>query len=190
MQLEEVQRIICSYLRDNETSMIFRYCFDEVLDDLEIHIYQCKKNNRFYFHCEVYNYTNSCLETETICLEAKETIKTMYKDHELEEMIAFIYELRNKFIYSKILDSFIKKEDQEFLETIARAKFALGHVKEECCVCYDQNIVKTICGHNLCRYCFKKLIKRCITVNCDACSQDLENLSVACPLCREVLAHF
>jgi hypothetical protein len=60
-----------------------------------------------------------------------------------------------------------KKEAEDYKEA---EDFFLRKKAEDCCVCFEINIVKTKCGHNLCRSCAFKLFDK-----------------FDCPICREKL---
>jgi hypothetical protein len=47
----------------------------------------------------------------------------------------------------------------------------LGHDVNECCVCYENTIFKTKCGHSLCYDCFFKLENK----NCPMCREKIQN---------------
>lgn len=46
---------------------------------------------------------------------------------------------------------------------------------EECCTCFKKNVVKTKCGHNLCRCCFVALYP------------DDDQKEILCPVCNTIL---
>ena len=72
--------------------------------------------------------------------------------------------------YSKITDGIYENDqDMKTAETIQLAKWFLIKYKPECTVCYNVNIVMTTCNHNVCRFCFSKMLK----IN-----------SYLCPICR------
>lgn len=106
--------------------------------------------------------------------------------HEFDEYNAklitnFLFAFRTCYAYSKILDEIVEKKDLEKQEktVVALTKFCKQEKIEKCCVCYDFNVAKTICGHNLCRVCFQ---------NIKLISNDEEDFKYKeCPLCRNCL---
>lgn len=97
----------------------------------------------------------------------------------IKEVIKFVYDIKNKYEYSKILDKFVLKENKNKKEELFEASCILKHEKiEDCCVCYDSNIVETKCGHNLCRVCNEKMLKiddhpKCpLCRNCLVCNEN------------------
>jgi hypothetical protein len=89
-----------------------------------------------------------------------------------EECFDSAYNIFGPIRYSKITDRLYDCADKmKREENYKEAEFFLLHKKlDECCVCFDSNIVKTICGHNLCRLCACKLSDR-----------------FSCPICRTKL---
>jgi len=85
-----------------------------------------------------------------------------------------IYNLKNIFCYSKILDSLISKEKIEYQEKLYLAKNFISHnYIDTCCVCLEQNIILTPCDHNLCKVCYFEINKE---------------LHAKCPMCRMCLS--
>ena len=62
------------------------------------------------------------------------------------------------------------RDDIPELLKIANSHTNLFGEKINCCVCMEQTITKTTCGHQLCQKCFCSLPKK------------------ICPLCRKVLS--
>jgi hypothetical protein len=86
----------------------------------------------------------------------------------VKKVLQYIYKMREKFIYSKITDSFLLKEEKAKIEKLELSLIKLCHKDEldDCSVCYEKNVVITYCKHNLCRICL----------------QNLQNYM--CPICR------
>jgi hypothetical protein len=88
----------------------------------------------------------------------------------ISEMLVMIYNLKNDYEYSKVLDEFLIKKDKCEVENTHLAKLFITHQKiNDCVVCYDPNTVKTTCEHSLCRECLFKLTKN------------------ECPMCKRIL---
>jgi hypothetical protein len=91
-----------------------------------------------------------------------------------------LYDFRDKYTYSKIIDRFELKTKVEYEEKLKFSFVRLCQNKklESCCVCYEMNSVNTFCGHNLCRLCYTQL-----KINID--EDDPYGQSYReCPLCR------
>jgi len=93
----------------------------------------------------------------------------------------FLFAFRSCYSYSKILDQIVDKKDlkKEEKTAVALIKFCKQEKIERCCVCYDFNIVKTVCNHNLCRSCFQNIK---IT-----CNEEEDFKYKECPICRHYL---
>ena len=93
--------------------------------------------------------------------------------NEIADMVKIIYNLKNDYEYSKIMDEIVPKKTKVEVEEMYLAKLFITHQNmDECCVCYEPNCVKTICKHSLCRECVSKLIK------------------YECPMCKVLLTHY
>jgi hypothetical protein len=87
------------------------------------------------------------------------------------ESLKFIYDLKENYEYSSVLDKLVLKSTKTKTENIHISSLILTHKEiDECCVCYTPNTVLSFCGHNLCRCCYIKISSG------DNCSQ--------CPICR------
>lgn len=198
-ELQIIFRGLANHLKSkNGKEIKLQYNFDDVFDNLEARIFKIisfknkektEYDEELSYDFATSSYTTTGIDKSFIKLIG-ENVKISYKIEEIKELLKFIYHFKDNFKYSKICDSFIHNDEFEYYEDIEYGKFLLGHVHDECCICYDLNSVKTVCGHNLCRICFKLNFKKCIEINCEYCEQDIENISVTCPLCRECLGHF
>lgn len=109
----------------------------------------------------------------------KEEIKKLL-DKEVTDILNFIYNIKNNLVYSKLLDQLIDKEIKfKKEEEILAKNFLKHHEVETCCVCMEQNIIKTFCNHNLCKECFSKIRN-------DE-EREYEELHLKCPICRQCL---
>jgi hypothetical protein len=91
-----------------------------------------------------------------------------------------LYDFRDKYNYSKIIDRFELNTNIEYEEKKRFSFTRLCYNKkiDTCCVCYDTNIVITNCSHNLCRICYEN-----ISIIID--NDDMYEMGYKeCPLCR------
>ena len=103
------------------------------------------------------------------------------KHDKIKEYIKFIYDIKNNYSYSKILDCLILKDKQDSEESIMIAKMFIAHnTITNCCVCMEKNIVMTKCMHNLCRTCDSEILKKAKLYN---------GPYVKCPMCRTEFVH-
>ena len=109
----------------------------------------------------------------------KDEIKILL-ENELEDLLTFIYNIKNNLVYSKLMDQLVDKDIKSKKEEEILAKnFLKHHEVDTCCVCMEQNIIKTFCNHNLCKECFSKIR------NDQEC--EYEELHIKCPICRQCL---
>jgi hypothetical protein len=109
----------------------------------------------------------------------KDEIKKIL-DRELDDILTFVYNIKNNLVYSKLLDQLVDKENKfKKEEEILAKNFLKHHEVDTCCVCMEQNIIKTFCNHNLCKECFSKIR------NEQEC--EYEELHIKCPICRQCL---
>jgi hypothetical protein len=105
---------------------------------------------------------------------------------QIQDVFKFLlFDFRNNYIYSKILDKIVKVTEQINLEKyyIASQKLLRQKVFDTCCVCFEYNTVITSCNHNLCRACYAQ-IKYENTNDDDDDDDDDEQYLKKCPLCR------
>lgn len=136
-----------------------------------------------------------------VCYILKITIPSSWKgfcytnllikpSHSLEEALHFLLtRLREDYEYSKVVDGLYRYDAIEAYEKISIAKQILlnGYNDEKtlmeenkCCVCLDFTLVKSKCGHHLCRFCFDKIRPTIIT---DEDGDEVEGCK-CCPICR------
>lgn len=158
------------------------YNFDEIPIDIVIYFDNEKDSDEnYYFFINCYVYDNQSL-INGVLLQRNVTLFTKeFYGSDIENIITSIlkfllYEFRTKFCYSKIIDEIISndlKKDGE-RRRMARLKLIENKPLENCCVCFECNIINTKCNHNVCRKCTISIIKRHLDNAC-------------CPLCRELL---
>jgi len=106
--------------------------------------------------------------------------KEINNDKIINDIVDTMINFRTKFRFSKIFDKFVKKDDSSDIEENRNFFFfkeADPYKDSSCCVCSDECLTFTRCGHNLCRVCFS-----CIEID-----TDFNNIWKKCPICREVL---
>jgi hypothetical protein len=84
-------------------------------------------------------------------------------------ILFYAYIICKDYQYHPMLSYLNHRDDIPELLKIAKAHINLFGEKINCCVCMEQTITKTTCGHQLCQKCFCSLSKK------------------ICPLCRKVL---
>lgn len=124
-------------------------------DSINLKIF--RNNFRFKIFERNLLYFNTYDEYE--CGYIKNIIKLSLMDW--DKCIYDILELK----YNKTTDSL---NDFEITDKILKQ---LGHDVNDCCVCYDNTIKKTKCGHHLCYDCFYKLKNK----NCPMCREKILN---------------
>ena len=150
---------------------LFGYAFNGIFIDLYINYDIEKDDDEMYSFC-MYAYCNS--EKKNLLLFTQIFIADSVESN-INEILRFLmYEFRQNFIYSKMLDEIIRIELQESFEKrkMARIKLVDNGILEKCCVCYEYNNIYTICKHNLCRVCMVSISSNSISEN------------VICPMCR------
>lgn len=100
-------------------------------------------------------------------------MKTINHD-ELKRILSEILLILQNLKFSKLHGSLYEQGKQILDQTPLTWKRLLNadHIEwsvNECCVCMDDTLSSSICGHNLCRYCFQKLKK----LKCPVCRQSL-----------------
>ena len=82
------------------------------------------------------------------------------------------YFIVKEYKYSPLFYCLYHKDDVEELNNIKKRNLRLfGNELNECCVCYEKTVKKTICKHNLCFKCYLKLEQK----SCPLCRKELEN---------------
>lgn len=93
----------------------------------------------------------------------------------IERILKFLlFDFRQKYIYSKIIDEIIPIETKDIIEKKQIAKYILvdNYFIENCCVCLENNVNYTKCKHNLCRLCKINIINT--------------GANKCCPICRNI----
>jgi len=142
------------------------------------------------FNCFIQIYINNLPEIKKICLNVNN-----YNDYNSDSLQNIVYNnidinsehnfknyiynilffchlIVKEYKYSPLFYSFYHKNDIIEMNNIRKRNIKLFGKNEECCVCYDQTIKKTICDHSLCLRCLNKI--------------PMNNRK--CPLCREFLS--
>jgi len=174
--------ILDSFNSDFDHYDLSGYNFDGIPIDIVIYFDNEKdleENYNFFINCYVYDIQsliNGVLLQRNVTLFTKEFYGSDI-EHIIISILKFLlYDFRKKFCYSKIIDEIVSndlKKDGE-RRRMARLKLIENKALENCCVCFEYNIINTKCNHNVCRKCIINIIKR-----------NFESSS--CPLCRELL---
>ena len=94
-----------------------------------------------------------------------------FKNH-IYNILFFSHLIIKEYKYSPLFYNFYHKNDIIEMNNIRKRNIKLFGKYEECCVCYDQTVKKTICNHSLCLRCLNK-----IPIN-----------NKTCPMCRAFLS--
>lgn len=86
-------------------------------------------------------------------------------------ILFFCYLIVREYKYSPLFYNFYHKNDIIEMNNNRKRNIKLFGKNEECCICYDQTVNKTICDHSLCLRCLNKI----------------PNNNKKCPLCRTFL---
>ena len=77
-------------------------------------------------------------------------------------ILFYAYIICSQFKFNPLLMYLYHKDDLDTLIEIRKRNIRLFNNDENCCVCNEQTITKTICKHTICQACFSSLIeKRC-----------------------------
>ena len=181
------EKFITDYIVDATTDEMIEFPFPWKLENnkfsfnisISINVFSSGKQIRIYAELLNYNTKHSSDELHTestifIKFYPKKEDNDKIRDDIIENMINF----RSKYRFSKILDKFVLKDDTS-LENHNFFFFKEADPFREtyCCVCSDECLTFTNCGHNLCRICFSSL-----EIETDYC-----NIWKKCPICREIL---
>ena len=136
-------------------------------------------NYYFFITCYVYDnqaLLNGILLQRNITLFTKEFVGSTVEDVIINILKFLLYDFRLKFCYSKIIDEIVYNDNKKDLEKRRLSKFKLidNKILDNCCVCFEQNVVNTKCNHNVCRKCTVSIF-----------TKNSENPT--CPLCRQEL---
>lgn len=156
---------------------------------ISLQTYSSNKSVRIYIDLIDYNdkYNVELYKEDTL------SYRTFSKNCEekkiMDYIVDFIINFRNKYKFSKIFDRVLRKikdeedEEEELNMTdenrnLSLFKDADPYKDTSCCVCADDSLTFTSCGHNLCRICFSN-----IKIEFDECSK-----YKLCPMCRNVFS--
>ena len=87
----------------------------------------------------------------------------------LYNILFYAHIICTQFKYSPLLMYLYHRDDLDILIEIRKRNIRLFNNEENCCVCIEQTITKTICKHALCQACYSSLVTK------------------TCPICREYL---
>lgn len=147
----------------------------DINNTLKIDIFCKFFRNRFVLNGVNYNYSENEDESYNHLLNiVMLSINDNNREDKLIIFLKTIYNLNTDYVYSKIVDKLIIKDERDDIENEIIAKMFLKHTEiNDCSVCTEPNNVLTKCNHNLCRLCFQKIKK---LISCPLC-----------PICRACL---
>jgi hypothetical protein len=171
MNLKKAIEILCKDLEEKEIVIEYQ---NELMFDISI-----KRCPSFYYMIvNVPNYSiATCPEKYSIYDKKEFVFEEEFETS--EKLFTTLYNFFKKdgtIRYSRITDK-IYENDEELIkeEEIEMAKnFLCSRKDTECCLCDTLSNIFTICGHNLCRYCYKNLF----VFNCR------KECYVKCPVCN------
>jgi hypothetical protein len=177
MDLQEALHIIKDHIKATSEQIFF---FETSFTGGMFHIQKISNT-------DIENEEEYCLEFNVFDYTSEEPTSTLYSSisKNIEELLLRIYTMTKaqNLYYCKINDRIYKDEGSFHLRSkIEYASLVLTNQVEECSVCNENNIVKTVCDHNLCRLCFTQCEKLKFCFNCN-----LYIKYTACPVCRKIL---
>ena len=95
------------------------------------------------------------------------------------EFVQDLMDFSNKFVYYKSLHRIYGEKDPKDVINFKKVGSLISIGKKECCVCFEQTALKTICNnksnvsHNICWICFDTIQKKSKFANV-----------ISCPVCR------
>ena len=183
MRLHYKNNILDSFNSDLEHYDLLGYDFDGIPLDIIIYFENEKdsdENYYFFINCYVYDnksFINGILSQRTTSLFTKEFHGYLVEDIIVDILKFLLYDFRKKFCYSKIIDEIVSIDIKKDFEKRRMTRLRLIENKtsfENCCVCFESNVINTKCNHNVCRKCIISIITQ-------------NSYSASCPLCREEL---
>lgn len=153
-----------------------RYCIDNFqLDNLTINI-EISRYHTYVRKLKIWLKGLPRIDSEGD-LVSYVLLEKEFNDKEYDKLVDFICELRDMYVYSKILDKISKVDDIEYQEEkkLIHYKLCKGKEMGECCVCSDITVHMTSCNHTLCRECYCKL---------EYIVDDDNGDYIPCPMCR------
>ncbi len=145
-------------------------------------------NKKYGNMCEIRFYLYKCVIS---CDEEDEEEGKNWTISMLEKAIINLVSRLNNLKFNLYTNSFdsIYYSNMDLLKDVFQGS-NITHLDEECCVCKDNTLCKTRCGHNLCLRCWSKLkvdkiCEGCGEDSCD-CSEDITE-GHTCPICRSFM---
>lgn len=193
-QLEDMENIFNSLSNDIKndlsivTNSLYKTFVKKLKDSNQYTMNLDGMNEIDGFNCSIQIYVNNLSENKKICLTVSnynnyDSLQNIiYNNINIEcensfknyiyNILFFCHLFVKEYKYSPLFYSFYHKNDIIEMNNIRKRNIKLFGKHEECCVCYDQTIKKTICDHPLCSRCLNKI--------------PLNNRK--CPMCREFLS--
>lgn len=184
------ENFIREYILSTETDELIEFPYPWKLENNNFSFYiyvsvinrlSSGKQIRIYTEFLNYNDSNSDdLYRESLIESIFYPKKEINNDKIINDIVDIMINFRSKFRFSKIFDKIEKKEESTEVDEKINFFFfkeADPYKDSSCCVCSDECLTFTHCGHNLCRICFSGI--KIVT--------DFQNVWKKCPICREVL---
>jgi len=139
--------IMVKYLENELNIQEYYYINNYSIGNIKNLTLKFSKSEAYFLNIESYDYdTHNRTIFEIISLSLRTIVESLFN-------------LREEYKYSKIKDYLIEKEVFETEETLTQIFRKLNdeNKMEDCCVCFENNVVTTSCHHNLCRPCYSRL---------------------------------
>jgi len=177
--IEVYLKFCISYSNNKETNEHITTFWSYQIMDTKIEIYTNDTNSNsddeLYYEKSrfIYEYNSSDNSVDDFNLTLYDLEDKDSSTEELTNFILFIYKKIDKLSFDNYAGYFKQKNilKSTFYRKEVFKKFL--PILDECCVCYCNTKVKTICGHSLCIICWKKLF--------------LKNNGPICPICRNFI---
>ena len=139
------------------------------IDGIKVECYLQKLQTGYYFEIE---FAGIC-ENHQVMSSEKLDVKSKLPRDMAEKLLEYIKNVKfNKFNGSFVKSKFDTAQMIKELKEIENVELHGG----ECCVCYEQTLKKTSCGHILCYACWSGIK---VGKDDDGCPE------ILCPMCRE-----
>jgi hypothetical protein len=176
MDLQEALRIISDYIKlSSEQTFMYETCFTNGTFSIQKIPTDDIDNEEYFLEYNVFDYTSDEPTVSLFHIFSKN----------IEELLLYIYSMTkaDSLFYCKINDKIYKDEPSFHLRPkVNHASLLITNQLEECSVCNENNTVKTVCEHNLCRLCFAQCDKVKFCIDCNSFIK-----YIACPVCRKIL---
>jgi len=174
----EVELKTCISYTDNKVTQEFRNYWSYQITDTKIDLYMeddeeqyDDENPKLIYVYNTVNIDKTGFKLKLYNLENKnESIE------ELTNFIMFIYSEIEQLYFDNEVGYFRRKKNKEIIQYRQELFKKFLPIPEECCICYCNTQVKTMCDHSLCIICWKKLF--------------LRHEYPTCPICRNCIIQY